>query len=400
MAQGTTPQQQTTAAVHAAQDAQAMRWKVAMWSKDTTEPAMLRSPIVLIFLLFLWAGNVWLLEKMGISYHGVLSIKASPLTFSLVMAVILAIAYAVTITLFSNVLGLTVEASVTIFYVLLILSQTLLPATLPGQETKASFYRLLRIVFFPGSTISFSEVLLADALCSLSKVFKDYGVTIIAIYANISGASVVDLHEEGMLLCALLASLPFWLRVRQCWVQLEGCKDSVAKIPITLNIIKYISAFPPIWLAAAASLGYFHPALPTFTAAMATINSVYSYLVSDLYPFYFLAICRLVRSADYSPPLPLSTTVGRYSGLGLAAVFTRGSGLWPTAYHVPRRCIRLCLCYQPCYSLCVGGEPRPFPRRHPRLAPRAHGRARRGCAKGHVEPFSRRVGDHRAGRAG
>ena len=285
-----------------------MRWKVAMWSKDTTEPAMLRSPIVLIFLLFLWAGNVWLLEKMGISYHGVLSIKASPLTFSLVMAVILAIAYAVTITLFSNVLGLTVEASVTIFYVLLILSQTMLPATLPGQETKASFYRLLRIVFFPGSTISFSEVLLADALCSLSKVFKDYGVTIIAIYANISGASVVDLHEEGMLLCALLASLPFWLRVRQCWVQLEGCKDSVAKIPITLNIIKYISAFPPIWLAAAASLGYFHPALPTFTAAMATINSVYSYLVSDLYPFYFLAICRLVGSADFPPPSSLNNS--------------------------------------------------------------------------------------------
>ena len=377
MAQGASPQQPT--AVQAAQDAQAARWKVAMWAKDTTEPAMLRSPIVLIFFLFLWAGNVWLLEKMGISYHGVLSIKASPLTFSLVMAIILAITYAVTITLFSNVLGLTVEAGVTIFYVLLILSQTLLPANLPGQETKASFYRLLRTVFFPGSTISFSEVLLADALCSLSKVFKDYGVTIIAIYANISGASVVDLHEEGMLLCALLASLPFWIRVRQCWVQLDGCKDSVAKIPITLNILKYISAFPPIWLAAAASLGYFHPALPTFTAAMATINSVYSYLVGDLFPSLVIFLGFTVTLLTDFPP-SRSTTVGRDPGLGPVAVFTRWPGLWPTADHVSRRGVRLRLRRQPCHSLRVGGEPCPLPRGNPRLAPRAHGRARRGRA--------------------
>lgn len=44
--------------------------------------------------------------------------------------------------------------------------------------------------------------------------------------------------------------------------------------------MKYMSAFPPIWLAAAASLGYFHPDLPALTAAMATINSLYSFGVS------------------------------------------------------------------------------------------------------------------------
>lgn len=40
-----------------------------------------------------------------------------------------------------------------------------------------------------------------------------------------------------------------------------------------------MTAFPPIWLAAAASLGYFHPDLPLITAAMATFNSLYSFMV-------------------------------------------------------------------------------------------------------------------------
>ena len=44
-------------------------------------------------------------------------------------------------------------------------------------------------------------------------------------------------------------------------------------------IHRYATAFPPIWLAAAASLGFFHPDLPAITAAAATVNSLYSYLV-------------------------------------------------------------------------------------------------------------------------
>jgi len=56
------------------------------------------------------------------------------------------------------------------------------------------------------------------------------------------------LHDNAMILIALLASLPFWLRVRQCWVQYDGCNDSISRIPIVLNMIKYTTAFPPIWI--------------------------------------------------------------------------------------------------------------------------------------------------------
>ena len=145
-------------------------------------------------------------------------------------------------------------------------------------EQRASFLRLLKTVLFPGTSISFPEIVLADALTSLSKVFKDVGVTFVAVYAYTQAEPVVVYHEQGMLLVALMASMPAAIRVRQCWVQLTGASDSATQIAVSLNIIKYCSAFPPIWLAAAASLGYPHPALPAAIVATSVINSVYSYL--------------------------------------------------------------------------------------------------------------------------
>lgn len=67
--------------------------------------------------------------------------------------------------------------------------------------------------------------------------------------------------------------------MRQCTIQLESCPDTIAKIPVMLNILKYMSSFPPIWLTAAASLGYTHPQMPQLITAAAVINSLYSFLV-------------------------------------------------------------------------------------------------------------------------
>ncbi|RYH27874.1 hypothetical protein EON65_12895 [archaeon] len=73
------------------------------------------------------------------------------------------------------------------------------------------------------------------------------------------------------------------IRVRQCYLQLETCPDLIARIPVLLNIGKYISSFPPIWLTAATSLGYIHPSMPTFITIAAVVNSLYSYLVSGMF---------------------------------------------------------------------------------------------------------------------
>ena len=140
-------------------------------------------------------------------YYGALSIKSAPLSFSFIVSFLLAVAYADIMTLFSNVLGMTVQTGVTLFYAVIALV-LMLPA-FPGQDTRKSFFRILYICFFPLNSITFPEVLLADALTSLSKVLKDLGVTMVAVYAQIVGSPLVSYHNEGMVLVAMLASLPF-----------------------------------------------------------------------------------------------------------------------------------------------------------------------------------------------
>lgn len=75
------------------------------------------------------------------------------------------------------------------------------------------------------------------------------------------------------------------IRVRQCSVQFMGAPDNWHKLPVFLNIMKYCSAFPPIWLAASQGLGYTHPYLTTFITFAAFVNSIYSYAVSKI--FYY-----------------------------------------------------------------------------------------------------------------
>ena len=77
----------------------------------------------------------------------------------MILSIILAATYSATMTLFSTVLGMTVESGIFLFY-FFILILFLLPR-IPGQETKSSLFRLIKVVLFPSNTISFPEVLLA-----------------------------------------------------------------------------------------------------------------------------------------------------------------------------------------------------------------------------------------------
>jgi hypothetical protein len=256
-------------------------WKMALWEKNSVEPAMLRAPIILIIFVILWAGVVFLMDKSRLPYSAVLSIKASPLMFALTTGLLVGGVYSVIVTLLSSSLGWSVEAGVATFYIVF-LGLHYFPLGSPGLESRSHFYRVLRTCFMPGSTIAFAEILVADALCSLSKVFKDFGTSAVAMYSHFQGTEVVLYHDNAMILVAILASIPFAVRIRQCWVQLDSCSDKIAKVPVSLNIIKYFIGFPPIWLAASASLGYHHHNLPTLITTMAGINSTYSFLVRSI----------------------------------------------------------------------------------------------------------------------
>jgi hypothetical protein len=119
---------------------------------------------------------------------------------------VLLTSYAVIVTLISNSLGWTIEHGLLGFYLFFFLAHFF---PLLQSSDRTGFYRIFRLVLMPSSTVSFPEVLLADALTSLSKVFKDFGTTTIAIYAQFMGANVIDYHDNAMIIVTLLASFPF-----------------------------------------------------------------------------------------------------------------------------------------------------------------------------------------------
>jgi hypothetical protein len=55
---------------------QSAKWKSSFWEDDVVDAAILRAPVVLIFFLYLWAANIFILDKCNLQYHGVLGIKS------------------------------------------------------------------------------------------------------------------------------------------------------------------------------------------------------------------------------------------------------------------------------------------------------------------------------------
>jgi hypothetical protein len=138
-------------------------------------------------------------------------IAVVPIMFTFFVGIVLFIVYAAIMTIISNIMGLSVEVAISTYYLSLIFLVFFSGVCFTtGKDTRTSFWKLIKLCIFPGNSISFSEVLFADALTSLSKVFKDFGVTVIAIYAQYMQVDIVSLHDIGMILVAIFASIPFW----------------------------------------------------------------------------------------------------------------------------------------------------------------------------------------------
>lgn len=113
----------------------------------------------------------------------------------------------VIMTTFSNSFGYPIASSMTFFYLIVVLLNFLPIST--GMDSRISFYRLFRSVLWPSGVITFPEVLLADALTSISKVLKDFGTYFVVAYATYKGKNIIEFHDYAMVLVAILASTPF-----------------------------------------------------------------------------------------------------------------------------------------------------------------------------------------------
>ena len=228
----------------------------AVWESSSIDAAMSRAPILILSFIMLWAINIIIFDKFRLPYTSVIPARNVNVYYVFFAPFLIIILLLFMLFLFhssSNIMNL--EYIMLLFYSIIIFllyyictNGKIFNKTYSDQTSP--FLSLLYVVFNPNpDKIAFVEVLCADALCSLSKVLKDLGVTIIVLVASFNNVPVYNMHEGGMILIALLASLPFALRVRQCSIQLINTSDMYTALGILINILKYISSFPPIWIA-------------------------------------------------------------------------------------------------------------------------------------------------------
>ncbi len=52
------------------------KWKESLWDVSSTEPAMLRVPIVVLTFIILFAVDIVILDRFKLQYHNVMSVKS------------------------------------------------------------------------------------------------------------------------------------------------------------------------------------------------------------------------------------------------------------------------------------------------------------------------------------
>ncbi len=178
--------------------------------------------------------------------------------------------------LMSELLGQPYQHAPFIFYFLL-LAALVYPfdTTHVFREFAVLFGRVLWLVFFPGTEIHFLEVLVGDILTSLSKVFFEFGLTCVATsLAVVPGLFRVVSPD---IVPTLLATTPFVLRIRQCLVQLKGASSPTVRFQVSLNILKYCSSIPGLWLPLLLAPHYATHQIERVLLWVLLVNSLYSF---------------------------------------------------------------------------------------------------------------------------
>lgn len=130
----------------------------------------------------------------------------------------------------------------------------------------------------PPRPIPFVDVFFADAMCSLSKVFFDWGM-LWHLASHYPDPVPVSVHS--IVIPSAFAALPYLVRARQCVVMYYVGKfsDDPKRYQHTLNAIKYSTSLFPICLSAYQKVigDYEAAALEKYLVILLIINSLYSY---------------------------------------------------------------------------------------------------------------------------
>jgi myo-inositol-1(or 4)-monophosphatase len=181
------------------------------------------------------------------------------------------------ILIMSELLGQPYQHAPFVFYFLL-LASLIYPfdTTRVFREFAVLFGRVLWLVFFPGTEVHFLEVLVGDILTSMSKVFFEMGLACVATLLALSPTFFRVLSPD--ILPTLMATTPFILRIRQCLVQHRGATSEKSRFLISLNILKYCSSIPGLWLPLLLAPHYATRQIERVLLWVLLVNSLYSFL--------------------------------------------------------------------------------------------------------------------------
>lgn len=208
------------------------------------------------------------------------------ITFSLLLLILLHISTVIWI----DCIGGSTIGAIFIFYVAVLVG-ILLPLPSTSWIRKAFmtiFHRTFELIhprcFCCASNgvvpraIPFVDVFFADACCSLSKVFFDWGMLWHMAWHY---PEPVPMELHSIIIPSLAASLPYLIRARQCLVMysIGSMKSDTKKYQHMVNAIKYSTSLWPLVVSAYQKTTMNDEekaALETFLIILLAINSTYS----------------------------------------------------------------------------------------------------------------------------
>ena len=151
--------------------------------------------------------------------------------------------------------------------------------------------------------IPFIDVFFADAMCSLSKVFFDWGMLwhLASHYPD-----PVPPSFHAIVIPSVCASLPYIIRARQCLIMREvgRLKNDPKRYQHTLNAIKYSTSLFPLIVSATlkTDLGLrYAEDLEILLIALMVVNSLYSFVWDVLMDWGMMQNPRAVLERTLTP---------------------------------------------------------------------------------------------------
>lgn len=254
-------------------------------------PQYYRSLIVIVIGISMWIWDYKILSRAGIPVNSLLRISSNEdcqaqtselsklcWSFSGIIAVsiflhdVLSSGFENDKYSFPNFLILTSLAAITFL--------SIMPSPHLAKQQRLRFWRSCYRIAFGGfyDEVCFADVLVADVLTSYARVFGDF-VTATCMLVHMPNNALNSENKtcQPLFLATFATALPYLFRFRQCIA--EYITSNGLKFHQLWNALKYLSAFPPLFL------GYYIGIAEAETTShhqkiwflFAIINSLFSY---------------------------------------------------------------------------------------------------------------------------